>query len=449
LYRTTPALQGYYNLCPQASGVSPSANDFGRSIITPPNVNPGQEAQPTGILPLESGEARMLPDEIDSMLRDAVGAGQLPGVVALATDRNGGFYQGAFGKRLAEGSPMTADTVFWIASMTKAVTGLAAMQCVERGKLALDQPAGEIMPELAEPQVLEGFAADGKPILRPALRPITLRLLLTHTAGFVYDVWNADLKRFVETTGFPSARSRALASLNAPLAFHPGERWEYGINIDWAGRMVETVSGQDLETYMRENIFQPINMHDTGFIQSDAQFARSAQVHTREPDGSLKPVAMTPPGKLEFFAGGGGLFSTGPDYLTFLQMLLNGGTLKGVQILRPETVALMAENHIGELDVQPLRTEVPGVSNDAEFFPGISKKWGLSWLINTHDVPGGRSAGSLAWAGLFNTYYWLDPKRHIAGVLLSQILPFADPAVLSLLDDFERAVYRAAAETSR
>ena len=158
---------------------------------------------------------------------------------------------------------------------------------------------------------------------------------------------------------------------------------------------------------------------------------------------------MSPPGKLEFFAGGGGLFSTGPDYLTFLQMLLNGGTLKGVQILRPETVALMAENHIGELDVQPLRTEVPGVSNDAEFFPGISKKWGLSWLINTHDVPGGRSAGSLAWAGLFNTYYWLDPKRHIAGVLLSQILPFADPAVLSLLDDFERAVYRAAAETSR
>jgi len=388
-------------------------------------------------------------NEIDALLQGAVAAGQVPGVIALAAGRDRAFYQGAFGKRLADGTPMKADTVFRIASMTKAVTGVAAMQCVERGKLALDQPAGEIMSELAEPRVLEGFDADGKPILRPARRQITLRLLLTHTAGFVYDIWNANLKRFVETTGFPSALSRALASLNAPLAFHPGERWEYGINIDWAGRMVEKVTGQDLETYMREHIFQPLGMHDTGFVQSDAQFARLAQIHARQPDGSLDPVDMAPQGKLEFFAGGGGLFSTGPDYLAFLQMLLNGGTLNGAQVLRPETVALMAENHIGELDVQPLRTEAPATSNDAEFFPGLSKKWGLTWLINTHDVPGGRSSGSLAWAGLFNTYYWLDPKRHITGVLLTQILPFADPTVLRLFDDFEGAVYRAVAETSQ
>jgi methyl acetate hydrolase len=379
---------------------------------------------------------------IDRVLKDAVNSGKVPGVVAFAADRNGPIYQGAFGKRLADGTPMLRDTVFWIASMTKAVTGVAAMQCVERGQLSLDQPAGEIMPELAEPQVLDGFDADGKPILRPARRKISLRNLLTHTAGFVYDVWNAKLKRFVDTTDFPPARSRTLASLNAPLAFDPGERWEYGINIDWAGRMVETVTGQDLDTFMRENIFAPLGMMDSGFIPNDLQFARSVQLHNRSPDGLLQPVDRVSPSRPEFFGGGGALFSTGPDYLAFLRMLMNGGTLNGARILAPETVALMAHNHIGDLTVQKLPTTSPEVSNDAEFFPGMPKKWGLTWLINTRDVPGRRSAGSLAWAGMLNTYYWLDPKKQVTGLLMTQILPFADPTVLGLLDEFETEIYR-------
>ncbi len=389
----------------------------------------------------------MAGDDIDRLLNDAASSGRVPGVVALAADRNGTFYQGAFGKRsLADGTPMALDTVFWIASMTKAVTGVAAMQCVERGKLALDQPAGEIVPQLAEPQVLEGFDADGKPRLRPARRRITLRLLLTHTAGLVYDIWNAKLNRYVQTTGFLPARSGTLASLTAPLAFEPGERWEYGINIDWVGRMVEAVTGQDLDAYMREHIFAPLGMQDTGFMPSAEQTARTAQTHARKPDGSLEPIPSATPAKREFFGGGGALFSTGPDYLTFLRMLLNGGTLDGARILRPETLALMAQNHIGDLNVQMLKTESPTVSNDAEFFPGMAKKWGLTWLINTEDVPGRRSAGSLAWAGLFNTYYWLDPRKQVTGVLLTQVLPFADPTVLRLLDDFETAVYRTATE---
>jgi methyl acetate hydrolase len=389
----------------------------------------------------------MAGDDIDRLLNDAASSGRVPGVVALAADRNGTFYQGAFGKRsLADGTPMALDTVFWIASMTKAVTGVAAMQCVERGKLALDQPAGEIVPQLAEPQVLEGFDADGKPRLRPARRRITLRLLLTHTAGLVYDIWNAKLNRYVQTTGFLPARSGTLASLAAPLAFEPGERWEYGINIDWVGRMVEAVTGQDLDAYMREHIFAPLGMQDTGFMPSAEQTARTAQTHARKPDGSLEPIPSATPAKREFFGGGGALFSTGPDYLTFLRMLLNGGTLDGARILRPETLALMAQNHIGDLNVQMLKTESPTVSNDAEFFPGMAKKWGLTWLINTEDVPGRRSAGSLAWAGLFNTYYWLDPRKQVTGVLLTQVLPFADPTVLRLLDDFETAVYRTATE---
>ncbi len=385
--------------------------------------------------------------DIDALLSDAAGSGRVTGVVALAAGQDGALYQGAFGRRsLADDTPMTLDTVFWIASMTKAVTGVAAMQCVEHGKLALDQPAGEVIPELAEPKVLEGFDTDGKPLLRPARRKITLRMLLTHTAGFVYDVWNAKLNRYVQTTGFPPARSGTLASLNAPLAFEPGERWEYGINIDWAGRMVEAVSGQDLDTYMRDHIFTPLGMRNTGFMPSTEQSARTAQTHRRLPNGSLEPTPPAMPAKREFFGGGGALFSTGPDYLAFLRMLLSGGTLHGTRILAPETIAMMAQNHIGDLHVQPMITESPTVSNDAEFFPGMAKKWGLTWLINTEDVPGRRSAGSLAWAGLFNTYYWLDPKRQITGVLLTQVLPFADPTVLRLLDDFETAVYRTAME---
>jgi CubicO group peptidase (beta-lactamase class C family) len=387
----------------------------------------------------------MAGDDIDRLLKQAPTSGGVLGVVALAADRNGTFYQGAFGSRgLADGTPMTLDTVFRIASMTKAVTGVAAMQCVERGQLALDQPAGEIMPELADPQVLDGFDTDGKPRLRPARRKITLRQLLTHTAGFVYHIWNAELNRYVETTGAPTVLSGRLAALNMPLAFEPGERWEYGINIDWAGRMVEAASGQDLDAYMREHIFAPLGMHDTGFIADPEQTARTAQVHARKPDGSLEPIPPQPPVRAEFFAGGGALFSTGPDYLAFLQALLNGGDLDGARVLKPETIALMAQNHIGELNVRLLKSENPAMSNDAEFFPGMTKKWGLSWLINTEDVPGRRSAGSLAWAGLFNTYYWLDPRKQVTGVLLTQVLPFADATVLHLLDDFETAVYRAA-----
>jgi CubicO group peptidase (beta-lactamase class C family) len=384
--------------------------------------------------------------EIDRLLEKATSTGSVPGVVALAANQHGTFYQGAFGTRsLADGKPMTLDTVFWIASMTKAVTGVAAMQCVEQGKLSLDQPAGEILPQLAEPQVLEGFDAAGQPKLRPAKKPITLRLLLTHTAGFVYDTWNANQNRFADVTNLPAVRTGKLESLKAPLGFEPGERWEYGINIDWAGLMVEAVSGKNLNDYMREQIFAPLGMHDTGFVPSEGHIARLAQTHQRKADGSLEPLPLNIPGPRDFFPGGGGLFSTGPDYMRFLQMLLHSGAGNGARVLQPETVALMAQNHIGDLDVQMLKSYKPASSNDAEFFPGMKKKWGLTWFITTEDAPGGRrSAGSLAWAGLFNTYFWIDPQKQITGALLTQVLPFADRAVLDLLDDFEAAVYRAA-----
>jgi CubicO group peptidase (beta-lactamase class C family) len=385
----------------------------------------------------------MAQDAIDRLLRAAVDDGRVPGVVALAADRSGALYQGSFGKRALGGAvPMSPDTMFRIASMTKAVTGVAAMQCVERGLLALDQPAGEILPELAEPRVLEGFDAAGEPILRPARRKITLRNLLTHTAGFVYNVWNEPMARYCEAKQVPAILTGKLAALNVPLAFEPGERWEYGINIDWAGRMVEKASGQDLDSFMRTNIFAPLGMQDTGFVPNEGQIARFADVHARKPDGSLAPVPPQPRPQPEFHAGGGALVSSGPDYLTFLRMLLHGGTLNGTRVLQPESVAMMLQNHIGELNVRNMATQMPDLSNDVALFPDMGQKWGLTWLINTDDKQGRRSGGSVAWAGLFNTYYWLDPKRQVTGVILTQILPFADPIVLQLLTDFETAVYQ-------
>ena len=380
-------------------------------------------------------------------------------MVAAAADDGGTRYEGAFGRRslaggslaggslaggsLAGDAAMSMDTVFRIASMTKAITTVAAMQMVEQEKLALDQPAGEVVPALANPQVLEGFSADGQPMLRPARRPVTLRALLTHTSGFVYDTWNENLNRYAVVAGLPAARTGKLAALNAPLGFDPGERWEYGIGIDWAGRMVEAVSGLNLEQYMQRHILGPLGMRDTTFDPRPEWGDRLVTVHARAADGSLRPLETPPPpANREFYPGGGGLYSTAPDYLRFLRMLLGGGTLDGAQVLRPETVALMAQNHMGALDVQPLKTFNPSFSNDAEFFPRMVKKWGLSFLINTEDCPGGRSAGSLAWAGINNTYFWLDPAKRVAGVLMTQILPFADAKVLRLLDAFEREVYR-------
>jgi methyl acetate hydrolase len=383
---------------------------------------------------------------IDQVLRQAVEAGEVPGVVAMAADDKGMIYQGAFGRRsLASDASMTLDTVFRIASMTKAITATAAMQMVEQGKLALDQPAGEVVPELAEPMVLEGFDGAGEPKLRPAKEKITLRRLLTHTAGFVYDTWNENQARYAQVTGLPAARTGKLAALNAPLGFEPGERWEYGINIDWAGRMVEAVSGQNLEAYMQADIFGPLAMRDSSFDPKPDWTARTVQVHARQAGDSLVPIeSAPPPPDREFYPGGGGLFSTAPDYIAFLRMMLNNGRAdSGARVLQPETVTTMAENHMGPLDVQPLKTFNPPFSNDAEFFPGMKKKWGLSFLINTEETPAGRSAGSLAWAGINNTYFWLDPKKRIAGVLMTQILPFADPKVLGLLDRFEAAIYQA------
>jgi CubicO group peptidase (beta-lactamase class C family) len=379
---------------------------------------------------------------VDRLLEHAVEADEVAGVVALAADDGGVIYQGAFGKRALGGeADMTLDSVVWIASMTKAITSLAAMQLVEQGRVTLDEPLAQRLPELADIQVLEGFDAAGAARLRAPRRAITLRHLLTHTSGFTYDIWNTDMRRYQQHTGIPGIGECKRITLGLPLVFDPGERWEYGISIDWVGQAVERLSGQPLERYFEEHIFQPLGMQDTRFILTAAQRDRLATMHVREPDGSLNVTSFEMEQHPEFFMGGGGLYSTGPDYLRFVRMILGDGELDGARVLKPETFAEINRNQIGDLSVGQLTTAIPGSSNNAEFFPGLSKKWGLAYMINTEDAPVGRAAGSLAWAGLANTYYWIDPTRRVAGVILTQILPFADPTVLHLFEDFERAIY--------
>ena len=387
---------------------------------------------------------RQMP-QVDHVLKAAADQGDVPGVVAMAATRDGRVYEGAFGRRaLPDGAAMTADTVFWIASMTKAITSTAAMQLVEQGKLSLDRQIAEVLPELAAPQVLEGFDEAGEPRLRAARRPITLRHLITHTAGLVYDIWSPDMARYMEKRGIPGIISCENAALALPLTFDPGDKWDYGINIDWVGKAVERVSGQRLGDYFAEHLFAPIGINDTGFKLTQDRRARLTAMHARGESGALAPIEFEIPQEPEFEMGGGGLYSTAADYLAFARLFLDEGrAADGRQVLKPETVRLMLQNAIGDLNVRLLKSAAPAYSNDAEFFPGMVKKWGLGFMISTAQVPGGRSAGSLAWAGLGNTYFWIDPIKGVAGVILMQLLPFADAKALAAFDGFERAVYAA------
>jgi CubicO group peptidase (beta-lactamase class C family) len=382
--------------------------------------------------------------QLDALFQRAAQRQEIPGIVAVATSDSEIIYEGAFGKRdLGKPDAMTIDSVFWIASMTKAVTAAGAMQLVEQGKLQLDEPLGRLIPELASLKVLDGFDESGAPKMRPATKPVTLRQLMTHTSGFCYDMWNADMSRYIEQTGLPRIISCEKMALSLPLASEPGTRWEYGISIDFVGQAIEAASGKRLDAYLRDNVFAPLGMNDTGFQLGEDQRRRIVGMHARQADGTLQPMPFEMPQEPEFHMGGGGLYSTAHDYIRFIRMLLNKGMLDGNRVLKAETVAMMAQNHIGELNMGKMSAAIPQVTNDVDLYPEQDKKWGLSFMINTQRTAEGRSAGSLAWAGLANTYYWLDPTRNVGGVILTQLFPFADKTVLGLFSGFERAVYEA------
>ncbi|MFT4872790.1 serine hydrolase domain-containing protein [Congregibacter sp.] len=382
-------------------------------------------------------------DQLDSILEAGIARGAAPGVTAIVVDREGVRYEGGFGERqLGSGIAMTTDTVGKIFSMTKALTAAAAMQLVERGQLSLDAPAGDLCAEIRTAQVLEGFDDNGEPVTRAPATAVTLRHLLTHTSGYSYHMWDEACSRWLEATGSPNISSQQRAALLQPLMFDPGTQWRYGIGIDWAGQMVEAASGMRLGDYFDSHLCGPMGMVDTHFDYNDSMFARAAHLHARIPDGSLVPLPLEQADQREFDEGGGGLRGTMRDYGKFIRMILNKGVLDGSRILRAETVAEMCSNQIGPLRVQTMHSCAPSLSNDGEFFPGDPKSWGLSFQIN--EVAGftGRPAGTLMWAGLANSYYWIDPVNGIGGAYLSQILPFADEASSALFFEMETAVYQ-------
>jgi CubicO group peptidase (beta-lactamase class C family) len=379
---------------------------------------------------------------IDRALQDAVDNKTVAGIVGMGATPQGLVYEGSFGHAdIAAGTAISPDSVFWLLSMTKAITATACMQLIEQGKLRLEQPASDILPQLKSPQVLEGFDASGKPKLRPAKRPITVRHLLTHTSGYTYSVWSDKLMQYEKATGMADVAYSMDAAFTAPLEFDPGDRWQYGISMDWVGKLVEAVTDQSLEIYFRENIFAPLGMNNSGFLMSSAQKRRVATMYNRQADGSLKSAPFEMNQRPEFFSGGGGAFSTPHDYMAFLQMLVRGGTYNGARVLKADTVKSMFENHIGDLQVTETKSVQPAYSRSFDQFPGMVHKWGLSFDINTQPGPHGRSAGSASWAGLLNCYYWIDPVKHVTGAIFTQLLPFYDAKVVDLYGKFEEGLY--------
>lgn len=398
---------------------------------------------------------------IDAVL-DGVTTGttRVPGVSAAVTDRLGTIYQGSRGVRnTGTGEPFETDTVCAIFSTTKAIAGTACLQLVEEGLLDLDAPAKEYVSQLGDIQVIEGFDSEGKPKLRAPRRDVTTRHLLTHTAGFAYDFFNETYTRLANGQGQPWVVDASWKSIKTPLLFDPGEQWEYGTNIDWAGMVVEAITGRRLGEVMQTRILGPLGMNDTAFTMTPSMKARQATIHAREDgDGSLIPLdGVTLPQEPELHMGGHGLYGTATDYVKFIRMWLNDGRSdSGEQILRPETVEMASRNHLPQgmhIKMLPgvgasntaksiLPVSKPRLSNDAEFFPGMPKSWALTFMINEEPAPTGRPAGALAWAGLANLYYWIDRKNGVGGYWATQIFPFADPTSVAGFLEMERATYQ-------
>jgi methyl acetate hydrolase len=380
---------------------------------------------------------------IDALLEGAVANGAVPGVVAVAGDRDGTLYEQAFGTLgVDDARPVQLDTIFLIASMTKAIASVAALQLVEQGRITLEQPVADILPEFGELQVLDGFYGD-EPRLRAPSRQATIRNLLTHTSGCGYWFSNPDLLRYHQVTGLPDPSVGSREVFKAPLIADPGTRWEYGMSVDWLGLVIEQVTGKDLNAYCQDHIFGPLGMKDTTFVATDAVIERLMPIHQRMPDGSLALSEFAMPTEPEWHSGGGGAASTGPDYLRFMRALLRGGELDGERVLESDTVELMCTDHLDGLSLPDvMRSAIPELTLDVPAMP-FRQGFGLGLHLVFEDIPGMRHAGTGDWAGLFNCYYWIDRKTGLAGAFLTQVLPFFDPQVVEAALGFEAAVYAA------
>lgn len=388
--------------------------------------------------------ANTLTAVLDSVLDQAVNrAGGVPGVVAMATDRDGNFYEGCAGRRELGAEPaMTLDSVFAIFSTTKALTGTCAMQLLEEGRLSLADPVRKYLPEFAELQVLDGFDAAGQPRTRPPKRDVTINDLFLHTSGLGYEFFSQDDLQYRTAKEIPTIVSCEFPSIRTVLLHDPGERWTYGVNIDWLGLVVEALRGQRLGEVMKERIFEPLGMADIGFTMSASMRERRVTIHERAANGALSPLPeLVLPQPPAMDCGGHGLYATVGEYMKFIRMLLNDGAGPHGRVLRPETVALMARDGLGSLECTGWPTSIPSLANAGSFFPGVPKGWAYTFMTNRAPTPSGRPANSLAWAGLANSFYWIDRQTGIGGYWATQLLPFQDCVAYPQFVEFETAVY--------
>ncbi len=372
---------------------------------------------------------------IDNVLSSAVSGEAVPFVVAMVGNAAGNTYSGAAGDA-APGRAAGEDTVFRVFSMTKAVGSTAAMMLIDRGKLRADTPVADVLPEWNDLQVLDGFEGD-TPRMRPPKTVATISHLATHTSGLEYEFWNPVVPRYMEVTGHPSILSGLKPALNYPLATDPGTRWGYGPSTDWLGRVVEAVDGRGIDDYCRQEIFDPLGMSDTAF-EPDGLEARLSDVSIRGEDGKFGPMELAPPSQPEFYGMGHALYSTAPDYMRFLRMVLNKGQLDGRRVLSEQAVSTMLSDHMDGLKFETMKSVSP-LTADVEMPEGSVHTF--AFVMNTQDIPGKRSAGSQSWAGVCNTHYWIDPAKDLAAVIMTQSLPFVEKPFMDTYDAYERAVY--------
>ena len=377
---------------------------------------------------------------VEGILNQAVENSTVPGAIFALTNPDGEIQEVTAGTLgIDNDDPVTTSTMFRLMSMTKALTSVGALQLIEQGELGLEQEVASVRPEFAEIKVLDGFDGD-RPRLREPKRQATIKHLLTHTAGHGYAFGNAELLRYHEATGVPNELSGLRASLGKPLIADPGTVWNYGINTDWLGQVIEAVSGQDLAAYLEEHVFRPLGMSDTTFAPTDEQSSRMMQLHARTPDGGLALMEWPVP-EPEFWPGGHGASGTAGDYARFMTALMRGGELDGARILSPETVDLMFTDQLGGIPVPTeIKSAMPELSNDV-ISPPFSQGFGLGLHVFTEDLPGMRRAGSGDWSGLCNCYYWIDRTSGVAGAFLTQVLPYFDARILETALGIEQAVY--------
>lgn len=399
-----------------------------------------------------TGDGALTTAELDAYLTGLVDSGALPHVTAIAASGGEEVYRFSRDPTPARGSaagnsasarepvPLTPDSVIWLASMTKLVIAVAALQQVERGTLKLDAPLTDVLPDAPPQRVLTGFDSGGEAVTRPPRTPVTLRHLLSHSSGYAYNVWEPSLARYQERYQIPDIFECREITLTLPLTFEPGTSWAYGMGLDFIGKAIERVSGQDLETYLREHVLGPLGMSSTSFDLSDDLRARLTPLYQRTPEG-FEPLEFEVPQDREFYLCGAGLYGSPADYLRLLRALVNLGTLDRVEVLRPETVLEARQNQIGPVEIGPVTSLNLDSSGHVTFLPRMGSKWSLLGLRNENSEPNGRAPGSTFWAGMANCYYWGDWEHGDAGLLCTQVMPFADQAVLDAFDAFETAIH--------